>query len=118
MTTFVFGRFFTFPMGFMFRKEDFRLDYLDPTLMTLRDSGLVEFYFGKWRSPKNMKEPATYQDEAVAIQLLLLPLGTWSVGIALAITLLAWEAFKGQKKSPNNQTNIMENNNFQLNEGA
>ncbi len=65
-----------------------------------------------------MKEPTTYQDEAVAMQLLLLPLGTWCVGIALAITLLAWEAFKGQKKLPNNHINNMDNNNFQLNEGA
>ncbi len=80
-------------MGFMFKKADFRVDYLDPTLIILRDVGIVEFYFGKWRSPINMKE-STYKDEAVAIQLLLLPIGTWAVGIVLAIILLALEAYK------------------------
>ncbi len=91
---FALRRLFGFPMGFMFNKADFRVDYLDPTLMILRDSGLIEFYFGKWRSPKYMKERIVFKDEAVTIQLMLLPTGIWAVGVVVALILLALEAYK------------------------
>ncbi len=79
------------PMGMLFKKADFRDQYFNPVITKMRDFGLMDNIFNKWRSPKDMKEHAEYTEEALSTKHLILPLLFLSGGVLLSVLLIALE---------------------------
>ncbi len=74
-----------------FQSYDFRVKYFDAAIIKIRDMGIIDSFFSKWRSPKNMKEHITLPDEPLVIEHFLLSIIIWFVGLALAMVLFLRE---------------------------
>ncbi len=81
-------------MGMLLKRADFRDQYFNAMIPKMYDSGIMDHIFSKWKSPKDMKEPIVFSEEALTFEHLILPLIFLSVGISLSSTLFAAEFAK------------------------
>ncbi len=83
----------TWPLGILFKKYDFRVQYLNPVMIKIRDMGIIEHYFNRWESPKNMKEHVEYIEEPLLASHFLVSGIGWSGGLLLSFLLFVKETF-------------------------
>ncbi len=74
-----------------FQNYDFRVQYFDDMIDKIRDTGVIDYFFNKWQSPKNMKDRVELADEPLVIEHFLLSTIIWSVGLGLSLVLFSRE---------------------------
>ncbi len=84
-------RYMTWPLGMLFKRYDFRVQYLNPVMINMRDTGIIDHYFNQWKSPKNMKEHVEYVEEPLLINHFLVSGIGWSAGLTLSLFLFMKE---------------------------
>ncbi len=57
----------TWPLGMLFKKYDFRVQYLNQVITKIRDTGVIEHYFERWEDAKNMKDHVEYVEEPLLV---------------------------------------------------
>ncbi len=86
-------RLFSHPTGILFKNGDIRVQYLDGLVTMMRDAGILEHFFDKWRSAQNMKEHVEIVEEALVLEHLLIPIIVWSVALVLSGSVFAREVW-------------------------
>ncbi len=81
-------------LGMVFHRADFRVQYLEPMVTRIKDSGLMDRFFGKWKSPKGMKDHDSLTEEAITIEHIVLPTVFISTGLTLSIVIFLAEIAK------------------------
>ncbi len=75
----------------LFQKYDPRAEYFDPVLDRIRDGGLMDSFFSKWRPLKNMREDTEVKNRPLVIEHFFIPGMMTVAGVVMAAVAFAVE---------------------------